>query len=78
MVRFIINKRFPIFPKQTSIYIPIWLDLLYGLLIQVLIPMVNLHSNMVRFIMKKRVFNLMYNEKIYIPIWLDLLFQISI
>ena len=50
MVRFIM--RFITSTSQTfsTIYIPIWLDLLYkhGQLVQVLI--LNLHSNMVRFI----------------------------
>ena len=55
------------------IYIPIWLDLLYGLSSRFIKIKYNLHSNMVRFIISKS--RIRYNNAryIYIPIWLDLL-----
>ena len=36
------------------IYIPIWLDLLYGITLTATEDDTNLHSNMVRFIISKR------------------------
>ena len=38
--------------KQSNIYIPIWLDLLFLYMLLVFLPVMNLHSNMVRFIIR--------------------------
>ena len=55
-----------------KIYIPIWLDLLYLVLLINHLSNYNLHSNMVRFIIRSSSRNT-ENIRIYIPIWLDLL-----
>ena len=50
MVRFIINEDIIFSKSKTSIYIPIWLDLLYDLFCIAGTVGAYLHSNMVRFI----------------------------
>ena len=53
MVRFIIEMNFTINIKTGGIYIPIWLDLLYFVLLINMLLLDYLHSNMVRFIMER-------------------------
>ena len=50
MVRFIMRTSCCLFIKSCSIYIPIWLDLLFGKVTTDGLPLLYLHSNMVRFI----------------------------
>ena len=59
--------------RFSTIYIPIWLDLLYYLIVSVVHSHLNLHSNMVRFIIRKPSGIRRNDNIIYIPIWLDLL-----
>ena len=54
MVRFIMNNIIMGHIRDLEIYIPIWLDLLYGENNTKRAHYHNLHSNMVRFIMKKK------------------------
>ena len=50
MVRFIIKMETKQYTKNKTIYIPIWLDLLYAKTLSTIFLFSNLHSNMVRFI----------------------------
>ena len=78
MVRFIMNNISSILNNTNTIYIPIWLDLLYGKTITEGEEDGNLHSNMVRFIIRCPIFRKRCPIFIYIPIWLDLLYTIKI
>ena len=53
MVRFIIRQKELTEVENTAIYIPIWLDLLYGSRAKISKIKKYLHSNMVRFIIFK-------------------------
>ena len=73
MVRFIMACFFPLLLLVSLIYIPIWLDLLYGMKMADDYATQDLHSNMVRFIIIKASLEGTVYYDIYIPIWLDLL-----
>ena len=59
--------------EEYTIYIPIWLDLLYFNSLITTITSADLHSNMVRFIISCLSSESSHAAYIYIPIWLDLL-----
>ena len=73
MVRFIILSSRCLYKNKYIIYIPIWLDLLFVLVLFFAPTRRHLHSNMVRFIIKKWRSESSRQSVIYIPIWLDLL-----
>ena len=75
MVRFIIRLLRLTSKALSTIYIPIWLDLLCSRINNLYNTIENLHSNMVRFIIFYTSQNKNLLETIYIPIWLDLLFK---
>ena len=62
-----------IFLSSTIIYIPLWLDLLSNLFLNLYSILQNLHSTMVRFIIKNWLLSIVSSTTIYIPLWLDLL-----
>ena len=73
MVRFIIFPIYKIPGVISTIYIPIWLDLLCVINMIKRLTSADLHSNMVRFIINIKIDTIIDVEIIYIPIWLDLL-----